>query len=200
MRTVTKMGKQSSRFLSFTTPPALSRHPWIYVNDPTANTPHAKSLKDMIGDCLLSCHTRHDSNPFAPEESETEKMAVCLDMLKDATFGSGQNVFLITEHLADSKNSDKLETAKKFRQMAIKGGRNFASVNLYLQHGTPEKERAKWGPNHLELGITNMTVREVVQTIYQWLCILLPTTPSSSSSFSSSSSSSSSQSLTSTWL
>ncbi|OAP55245.1 hypothetical protein AYL99_10218 [Fonsecaea erecta] len=169
------MGKKSSRFLSFTSPPALSRHPWIYVNDPTTNTPHATSLKDMIGDCVLSRHT-------TPEESEAEKLAVCLDVLKDDTAGTGQNVFLITEHLADSKTTDKLETAKKFRELAIKGGRNFASVNLYLQHGTKEKERAEWGPNHLELGIANMTVKEVVQNIYEWLCIDLSAASSSSSS------------------
>ncbi|KIW74176.1 hypothetical protein Z517_12116 [Fonsecaea pedrosoi CBS 271.37] len=167
------MGKKSNRFLSFTTPPPLSRHPWIYVNDPTTNTPHATSLQDLIGDCIVSHHTRHDGDLSSTQESETEKMAVCLDMLKDDTFSAGQNVFLITEHLADSKTADKLETATKFREQAIKGGRNFASVNLYLQDGTKKKEKAKWGPNHLELGITNMTVKEVAQEIYQWLFTVL---------------------------
>ncbi|KIW22541.1 uncharacterized protein PV07_12419 [Cladophialophora immunda] len=171
------MGKKSNRFLSLTTPPPLSRHPWIYVNDPTTNTPHAASLKDMIGECIMSGHIKPDENLSATEESETEKLGYCLDSLKDdATFGAGQNVFLITEHLADSKTTDKLETAKKFREQAIKGGRNFASVNLYLQNGTKEKEQAKWGPNHLELGITNMTVKEVAQSIYQWLFTVLSPT------------------------
>ncbi|KIW93421.1 uncharacterized protein Z519_06026 [Cladophialophora bantiana CBS 173.52] len=159
------MGKKSNRLLGFTTPPSLPMHPWIYVNDPTTSTPHVSSLKGIIGDCSILHHSNDGDDNFEARE----KLAATLDTLKDDAFGAGQNVMLITENLADSKTTDKLEAATKIREQAIKGGRNFASVNLYLQDGTKENDKAKWGPNHLELGITNMTVKEVAQKIYSWL-------------------------------
>ncbi|EXJ69423.1 uncharacterized protein A1O5_07459 [Cladophialophora psammophila CBS 110553] len=166
------MGKKSNRFLGFTSPPSLPRHPWIYVNDPTTNTPHVSSLKGIIGDCSIL----HRSNDGDANFEARERLAASLDTLKDDAFGAGQNVMLITENLADSKTTDKLETATTIREQAIKGGRNFASVNLYLQDGTKENDKATWGPNHLELAITNMTVREVAQKIYSWLFTVLSPT------------------------
>ncbi|KIX05426.1 uncharacterized protein Z518_06298 [Rhinocladiella mackenziei CBS 650.93] len=159
------MGKKSKQ----STNPGLPRAPVLYLNDPTTGVPHARYLRDMIPLCVLVFHPGEDL-PVTTDSSLTAAEILTAD-LRAGHFGD--SVAIISDNVTDSMANDKIRTATHIRQGAIKHGSNFASVNLYLESGTPPADKDKWGTNHLELCVSNLTVKEVAEKVYRWLFTVL---------------------------
>lgn len=162
------MGKQSRKTI-ISPPPVLPKAPVIYLNDPTTDIPHARYLRDMIGSCIIAFHSPDD----VPTGSTVSSAEVLTADLRNGYFD--HSVVIINDNLTDSKAADKLSTATHCREETIKHGCNFASVNLYLKDGTPTEDLKSWGTNHLDLCVANLTVKEVAEKVYRWLCTRCPT-------------------------
>ncbi|KIW62586.1 hypothetical protein PV04_10747 [Phialophora macrospora] len=158
----------------------LPEQPWIYVSDPTGNNVHANNLSDLIDGSQFHYGGLADDFFAAAGASDVSSMDILLhhlDKSKDARHVS-KKAFLIVDKLnrLDSENGDKINAAEKIREHAAKSGRTFASVNLYMEEGTKEREMQKWGPNHLELCVTDLTDKEVAERVYKWLFTAIPPT------------------------
>ncbi len=162
------MGKKSTKPAAPMS--TLPKAPVLYINDPSTDLPHARYVRDMIPACNLIFHVRDQAAACELEEEPGVSKAEMLtaDLRNGHLDGS---VAIISDGLVDSKTADKIATASHVRTEAIKHGCNFASVNLYHEQGTPAADKTKWGTNHLELRITSMSVEEVAEKIYHWLCM-----------------------------
>lgn len=141
--------------------------PVIYLNDPSPDFPHARHLRDMIPSGVIGFLS---PGRFPPEQDTNSTALEWL--LADFRKGDFDDcVLVVKDDLTDSETADKIAAANRCHEETIKHGCNFASVNLYLEDGTPSTELKKWGTNHLELCVANLTVKEVVEKIYRWLCM-----------------------------
>jgi hypothetical protein len=156
----------------FTVCPPFPKQPWIYVSDPTGDNVHANNLHDIIDASQFHYGGLADSFfAAASDVSSMDTLLHHLDKSKNARHVS-KKAFLIVDKLnrLDSENGGKIDVAKKIREHAAKSGRTFASVNLYLEEGTKEHEMKEWGPNHLELCVSDLTDKQVAEQVYKWLC------------------------------
>ncbi|EXJ54362.1 hypothetical protein A1O7_09701 [Cladophialophora yegresii CBS 114405] len=161
----------------FTACPPFPEQPWIYITDPIGNNGYANNLQDMIEASQFHYGGMSDDLFATSDVSSMDTLLHNLDKSKTARHIS-KKAFLIVDKLnrLDCENSDKIEAAHKIREHAAKSGRTFASVNLYVQEGTKEREMKKWGPNHLELCVTDLIPKQVAELVYKWLFTAIPPT------------------------
>jgi len=161
------MGKKSKQHASKVSPVCatgtLPKAPVLYLNDPTVGVPHAHALRSMIPSCAISSHSPED----VPADCAVSAAELCTAGVREGRYDDG--ILMISDCRRDAETGDKIRTAAHCREETIKHGCNFASVNLYLEQGTPVDDRKKWGTNHLELCVTNLTVAEVCEKVHRWL-------------------------------
>ncbi len=159
------MGKKSTKT---TRASALPKAPIIYLNDPVKDMPHARYVRDMIPGGILA---------FGPREDKQAQTSppISLEMIQHHIQRGRFNdrILVVGDNQPETRSKVKIETAKEFQEHAIKHGCNFASVNLYTEQGTPAGDKKKWGTNHLDLCIKNLSVKDVAEKVYQWLCTYL---------------------------
>ncbi|ETI20545.1 hypothetical protein G647_08582 [Cladophialophora carrionii CBS 160.54] len=161
----------------FTACPPFPEQPWIYITDPMGKNGHANNVQDMI-DAAQFHYSGMSANFFNSSDlSSMDTLLHHLDKSKTARHIS-KKAFLIVDKLnrLDCENGEKMEAAKKIREHAAKSGRTFASVNLYMEEGTKEREMKKWGPHHLELCVADLTHKQVAEQVYKWLFTAIPPT------------------------
>jgi hypothetical protein len=165
------MGKKSNKTANKTVAAMhITKAPVLYINDPTTGLPHARYVRDMIPACNLIFNSPNEVLlEMSPLEVRVNKGEMLTADLRNGDLDG--SVAIIGDGLEDSKTDGKIAMARHVRVEAIKHGCNFASINLYHEQGTPAEDKDLWGTNHLELGITNMSVKEVAEKIYHWLCM-----------------------------
>lgn len=146
---------------------SLPLTPLLYINDPQPDTPSITAISAVIPSTrVIPCCKQRDAlfDHYRSNESK-------------------ESVAIITSHHSDDKDH-KLRTslATYWKTAAIKQGRNFASVNLYLKSGTPAEKLKDWGTNHLDLNIAQLSPGATADKVYKWLCTYSPTSLASTSS------------------
>ena len=142
------------------------------MSDPLDDNAHAEKVKSMIE--AFSLQYLKDDFYTGSEVTPVETLLNSIDNLKDAR-GISKKAIMVVDKMnqLDSEISGKIKAATKVREHAAKSGRTFASVNLYKKEGTKKSAIKNWGPNHLELSITDLTVQQVADKVYKWLCTYL---------------------------
>jgi hypothetical protein len=126
--------------------------PFIYINDPVADRPNTRSLLCHIPKVVA-----------IPPTFDAVKGA-----LEHFAYPANKNTILIAEdNYDDNSFDDKFANAKKLKTLALKQGRNFVSINLFIGEGSSPSELSNWGTNHLELNVDEI---DVGKKIYEWLC------------------------------
>jgi hypothetical protein len=157
------MGKESTKAPRAS---ALPKAPIIYLNDPVKDMPHARYVRDMIPGAILAFGPREDKKPV-------NNPPVTLGMIqRHIGIRLNDRILVVGDNQPDTRFKVKIETAKEFQEHAIKHGCNFASVNLYTEQGTPAAgdKKKKWSANHLDLCIKDLSVEDVAEKVYHWLC------------------------------
>jgi hypothetical protein len=166
------MGKSSKRKdpnIVFTATPPFPKQPWIYMSDPDDKSMHAEKVCQMI-DAFAVNHITEDY--FAGSNvTPVDSLLTNLDKYKD-DHSVNKKAFLVVDKVnrPDYENSEKTAVAKKVREHAAKSGRTCVTINLFKHHGSKERDVKRWGANHLELAVADLTVGEVAHKVYQWLC------------------------------
>ena len=148
------MGKSSKTAKSST---ALPRTPLLYINDPQINTLRVTAISTVIPSTKIITPSKGDGALCNSHRSNVSK----------------ETVFIVASHSADEDHPHKACLATHYKDVAIKQGRNFASVNLYRRTGTPSAKLKDWGPNHLDLKIAKLSPAETADKVYKWLCTSL---------------------------
>ncbi|EXJ83144.1 hypothetical protein A1O1_06763 [Capronia coronata CBS 617.96] len=156
------MGKLSKREAVGVTS-GLPLAPVVYVNDPFANMPHTIQLCDMIASSTIVYLAKVDMPRGFPVQGR-DKVA---SEIRNGAFD--KNITIINENYIDSQTKDKIDTVNLLREEAIKHGCNFVSVNLYVNKGTQKEDISKWGTNHLDCCIGDMTPKQVAERIQKFL-------------------------------
>jgi len=115
--------------------------------------PYACALRDLIPIAAL----------FDGPVSPLEVMASIRHRSK-----ANNTIGIIRDNRLDGENDRKRKTAHELREATINRGCNFASINLYYQDGSTNGDT--WGTNHLDLCITGLSVSDVAERVYKWLC------------------------------
>ncbi|KAI1626336.1 hypothetical protein EDD37DRAFT_339959 [Exophiala viscosa] len=142
---------------------ALPNAPLVYINDPNEDRRYAHYLRDLIPNCTFIKLPGRDllNNSLG---TELDKLSV-----KVAEGLVGDGIVLLCECCPDSKPAQKIKTSKLFRAEAIRGGRNFVTVNLCLSESVAPAGNSGWGTNHLEMILGPKSTEDVAVEVYHWL-------------------------------
>ena len=120
--------------------------PWIYINNAAGLGDVEYHLAQLI--------------PYAKAGAAT--------VLPSAEQAFSHNVVPIL-HTAFTSPSLAVVESDSLREVAIKRGANFCSINL-MDGNDSSRPVASWGTIHLDLDANKTTAEEAAEKIFKWLC------------------------------
>ena len=133
---------------------ALPLTPLLYINDPQVGTPNINAISAVIPFTTIGVVGSKQVGKFY-------RGSTCR-----------QTVMIIAGTNSDNETDRKVGLSNEIKAETIKCGSNFASINLYLQNATPSSKLKKWGTNHLDLNVAELTPEQTADKVYKWLCTL----------------------------
>jgi hypothetical protein len=162
-----KKSKSTTTAPKIAAPPA-PKAPWIYISDPSTNTPNAAALSALLDSPRQFQYITHSTPAHSAHGIDSvDEFLARLDKANKEKHQS-KKVYLIVDLRGDDQKEAKLKMMGRVRDLATKSSRDFASVNL--NNGSGKHDAKDWGSHHFSFDVGDHKPEELADKVYKWLC------------------------------